>query len=263
MTVDFSMEELGQLFTACGVRPPPGLEAEQLPPGAREAVRAAVQRSLRARGMLTEGEGGGWQPVAPVAQVITLLARPAVAATAGLSRGGETQTRRYGMAGPVGVEERALGEGLHRLTLFETDDLIGRVLGFVGRPGGPRPEADVFRLPGRDLRQALRLAAQGDPAAVRYVLRGARVPRATADAFVDTMTTEVTIVTFELTYLAPDGVFRGGELTWIDNSEHGLWSFPPLVDGSVGVEVTPTSPEALVDELRSYLPGELVTASVG
>lgn len=260
VTVDFSAEELDQLFSACGVRVPPGLEVEEPLPEVRDALRAVVGRSLRARGMLAEVDGT-WQPVASIAQVIALLGRPAVAAKASLSRGGETQTRRYGMVGSVGVEQRALPGSLHRLTLFETDDLLERVLAFVGRPTGPRAEAPAFGLPGNDLRQALRLAAGGDTAAVRYVLRSARVPRVAVVAFSNVLTPEAPLVTFEVTYLASDGIFRGGELTWIDNPEHGLWSFPPLVEGAVTVEVTPMFGDELVEELYSYMPSGL--AKVG
>ncbi|MCL2395075.1 MAG: ESX secretion-associated protein EspG [Acidimicrobiaceae bacterium] len=263
VTVDFSMEELDQLFTACDVRPPPGLEAEELPPAVRDAVRRAVTRSLQARGMLTEADDGAWRPIAAIAQVIAMLARPGVAAKASLDLAGQTQTRRYGMVGTAGVEQQALADGLCRLTLFETNDLLGRVLAFLGRPAGPRPEAPPFRLPVGDLRQALRLASGGDAAAVRYVLRSARVPRGAVVSFSNVLVPEVPVATFEVNYLAPDGVFRGGELTWIDHVEHGLWSFPPLVDGPVTVEVSPTSPDALVEELRSYLPAETAAVAVG
>lgn len=263
VTVDFSAEELEQLFEACGVRPPPGMEPADLLPNIREAVRAAVGRSLRARGMVAEDEEGTWRPVAAVAQVIALLARPSVAAKASLSRGGQTETRRYGMVGSVGVEQQAMAPDLHRLILFETDDLFGRVLAFVGRPAGARPESAAFSLAGGDLRQALRLAGAGDSQAVRYILRSARVPRLAATAFSNALTPEVVLATFEITHLAADGVFRGGELTWIDHPEHGLWSFPPVVEGPLTIKVSPTSPSELLDELRSYFPAEASAVSVG
>lgn len=263
VTIDFSEEELGHLFAACGVRPLQGLEAEDLTPEIRDAVRASVERSLRARHMLAEADDGTWRPVPSLAQVIVMLARPAAAAKASLRRDGREQIRRYGMVGPVGVEQQALAGGVHRLTLFETEELLERVLAFLGRPAGPRPDAPAFRLTGRDLQQALRLAASGDTPAVHYVLRSAKVQRRAAAAFSSVLTPEVAVATFEVTYLASDGVFRGGELTWIDHPEHGVWSVPALVDGSVAVDVMSTSSDALVEELRSYLPGGPAAVPVG
>ncbi|MBO0731966.1 MAG: hypothetical protein J2P57_22090, partial [Acidimicrobiaceae bacterium] len=115
VTVDFSEEELGHLFVACGVQPPPGLEPEQLPPELRNAVGGAVERSLRARLMLDQDEGGNWQPLPTIAHIISLLARPYLAAKASLGPPGHGETRRYGILGPVGVEQRPLPPGVHRL----------------------------------------------------------------------------------------------------------------------------------------------------
>lgn len=261
--VDFSEEELDHLFVACGVQPPRGLEPEEVPPEARDALQGAVQRSLRARQMLTETEDGTWKPVPTVAQVVVMLARPQIAARASVSRAGQAETRRYGVLGPVGVEQRSLPPGVHRLTLFEAEDLLDQVLMFTGKPVGPRPEAPGFQLPAGDLRQILRLAASGDRPAVRYVLRAARVPRTSGNSFLNVLTPEIPVASFEITYLAPDGVFRGGELMWIDDAEHGLWTMPPLVEGPVTVDVSPASPAELLAELRSYFPAGLTAAPVG
>lgn len=273
ISVDFSVDELVVLAQLLGYEPLPGLGREpfgEISDAEREAALGAARRSLIARRVVSLS-GEAVEVLPAVAAVIEIAAAPGILGRAQFESRGSVETRFYGSRPDATVEHAPLEGSVHRLTPFPTDELLTRVLDFCRLEQRPEIEAPPFTVSFGELQACGERVAAGDSESARVLLSGAGAPTDSAAAFVQAIGTKCHLARVTFLYRLDDNRLAGGELTWVDGGEHGLWLTPtPDADDAIGsksegaytalldepVMVTPTSASAIAAELLSYLPGD-------
>ncbi|MBO0887134.1 MAG: hypothetical protein J2O38_07020 [Acidimicrobiales bacterium] len=275
VSIDFSAEELAYLLEVRGHARLPLLDDEPSShhgPEVRAAVRAATQRSLMARRILSPpGQSGeesdGLQ--AAVAQLLSLVAGPGLVAE--IAREDAEAARRWYLAAlpEVSVEHAALPGGIHRLTPFPTADFLVRVASLAGlagpatdpdRPGGRHR----FSVSGSAFRRAGEAVAGGDRQAAVRALTGAGVGSEAAEAFTSALAEKDATAAVTILYRPEPDLVEGGELAFLDAGGRGLWTLP-LPDAeaeAVGHDPVASVSEVTPAELTAQLAGFLPAAGV-
>lgn len=266
VSVCLSLEELLALSKALGLTLPPsvGIDLGAIPADAQEALLDAARRALIARGAVALDPDGGITVHDALGRTVRTLLAPGILARALFETGGAVQGRFYGAMPNVAVEHRFAPGPVHCLTPFRTEDLLRRILAFAGLQ--PRSTVDVEALPLtlHAINECAERLLADDPGAAEAGLVSAGAPPAAAAAFVAALRNRVSSASVTILSRPQDRQLQGGELTWIDGGDQGLWRTPiptrsPLTEGDedmeASVEVSPTTAPAIAAELLSYLPG--------
>ena len=275
VSIDFSAEELAYLLEVLGHTPLPLLgddASSHHGPEVGAAIRAATERSLVARRILSPSGQSDGEPAVlqtAVAQLLSLVARPGLVAEIA-KEDAEGTARWYLAALPeVSVEHAALSGGIHRLTPFPTADFLLRVAALTGLAGSvpdhDRPvERHGFSVSTSALRRAGEAATGGDAQAAIRALTGAGVGSETAAAFTSALTEKNATVAVTILYRPEPDLVEGGELAWIDAGPRGLWTVPLPDDEATAVGHDPLAPVSEVTraELTAQLAGFLPAAGV-
>lgn len=257
--VRYSSAELIALARFIGVRSFPGVDDTDLGYSAvgREAALASARGSLLAREVIDLTTPGQPRLAPPNGDLLATATQPGLVITARIVRGSESETRLYYVTPQRAVEHSLLSEGLHRLRLMRSEDLLLQVLAFLGLEERPMGSGDLIRVSPR-VSELLGTATwdQVDEAL------GRDVPEALRAALRD-----------ELRYsfarcLYRDGErFLGGEVAWIDGGPAGLWAVDTPVSANerqgedTAVEIRPVEALTLGRRLLDYLPGSGVPAN--
>jgi hypothetical protein len=289
LEIEFTTEELLTLTRLLGFAELPGLGPDPLrraSPSGLIALFDGGHRALAARGLLSS-LGTGPADVEPdLARLIRILARPGLLVSALRIHAGTEECRYYAAEPSVMVEHRANADGIHKLAAFHPEDLRRTVFGFLGL-GEPTIDTDPIQpveltVPLVSLRECAHRALAGEEdGAVQSLTETGGDARA-ANTFVSALVNRLGSAAVVTVHRPDETVLAGGELAWIDAGERGIW-ITPLVNEEGSVELTGSdqgvddipvgavaaapvtirrvSAAKLMDELQSYLPGELVSKS--
>lgn len=268
-SIDFSIEELVAMAEILELRGLPGLGAEPLAflaPELHEAVLASARRSLVARRFVRPTAGDGFEIIRPVVQMVTCVARSGIQVRAVFEADGNAETRCFAAEPDLTIEHSVVLGAVQRLTPFRTEQLLARVLEFGGIETRPRGDVAPFAASERALTVCAEILAAGDRDAAVTTLTADGVPEASAEAFVRALGHRVSSASVTILHRPKPEEIHGGELTWMDCGEHGLWLTPALAgDGEAdavepfepgAVTIEPTTAKWIAEELLSYLPGE-------
>ncbi|MSO37258.1 MAG: hypothetical protein EXQ69_03290 [Acidimicrobiia bacterium] len=270
LSIDFSIEELVVMAEILELRGIPGLGQEPLAflaPDLHEAVLASARRSLVARRFVRPTDDEGFEIMRPVAQMVASVARAGIQIRAVFEADGLVETRCFAAEPDLAIEHSVVFGAVQRLTPFRTEQLLARVLEFSGIEARPQSAVAPLTTSERALTACVEMLAAGDRGAAELVLTTDGVPEPSAAAFVAAIEHRVSSASVSILHRPKAEEIHGGELTWIDCGEHGLWLTPPLsevaetADGEalepVLVTIEPTTAKWIAEELLSYLPGAL------
>lgn len=280
VTIDFTVEALVVLCEVADVPGLPGLDPDPLGGlGAetREAVLDSARRSLVARRMI-RADGDTFTLDPAVHAFLKVVSTPGIVVRAVHERDERIETRFVSAVPDVAVEHSVVLGSIQRFTPFPTDALLARVLRFLQLAERAAVEADPFDVKAPDLTRVAEHLAADDRDAAREVLVGGGAPVSSAERFLDALEARRSSSSITILHRPDEDHLEGGELTWIDAGDAGLWLTPlPVpsdlgeargvdageaartdpVEGSEGdaIRVEPTSAALIAAELLSYLPG--------
>jgi hypothetical protein len=267
IAVDFSFEELLALSRTLVLPPLAGLGADPLKgldEQALEPLLDAARRSLVARKVITVDDAGTESVIDGVGRIMSIATAPAVFARVQLEQRGLVESRAFAAVPGVTIEHRPLVGGVHRLVAFDTDELLLRIIGATNLEARPSISAPPFETSVRTLLEfeASILEQRVDDAV--HLLGRDGVPEEPARAFALALGHKVRAARVVIVHRPTETVIAGGELTWLDCGDEGLWlvptpDLPPDADAEsdafdLRIEVEPTTRERIVGELISYLP---------
>lgn len=289
LAVDFTVEGLVVLCDALDLPHPPGLGPDplgSLEATTRGAILDSARRSLLARRMIAIEEERVTLDAA-VEAFLEVVTSPGIVVRAVSEADGYVETRFYSAVPDVTVEHSVVMGSIQRFTPFSTDALLARVLQFLRLAERPDGQGEAFDLTTGVLAGCAELLAVDDPDGARKVIEDAGVPVQSAEAFVRALRTRASSSSVTILHRPTEDHVAGGELTWIDAGDNGLWLTPlpadsdgldPGVDSGVGsggvgdptgpggggydddppdlpLRVERTSAASIAAELLSYLPG--------
>lgn len=270
VTFDLSIEEIVVLADATGATIPPPLGPSPL--GIERAeTRAArletARRGLAARHLIDLSAG---VVVSPVAKLLDLFARPAVVVRVQREEGGRVRESSL-CAGPgVAGELLELANGLWRFVVFQPGALPKRVAGRAGLVERPHDGDALVRLRPGAVPRIARLLGEDHDSAVSYLVESEGVEETAAERLTCALEARVASAIVTILWRPSGTVLEGGEVSWLDCGQRGLWLMPvpdppsssgdllgtPIVTafGEVRVEMQAVSAESILAELISYLP---------
>lgn len=266
-SIDFSIEELVAMVEILELRGLPGLGPEPLDflsEELRDAVLASARRSLVARRFVVPTDDGGFEIARPVAHMVARSARSGIQVRAISESSAVIETRCFAAEPDLAMEHSVVLGAVQRLTPFRTEQLLARVLEFCEIAARPESSVDPFTVGEQELTACAERLAAADRVGALLALTGGGVPGPGAAAFVTALEHRVSSASVTILHRPKPEEIHGGELTWIDCAEHGLWLTPALAgneepdDGEAlepaSVTIEPTTAKWIAEELLSYLP---------
>jgi hypothetical protein len=273
ISIDFSVEELVCLTDALGLRLPPAIDGDPLSTlSARERVLVldGAQRSLLARQML-RATNGILVVVPAVARLLELTSEPGVIVRAQHEQGGVVEARVYAADPEVAVEHFEIAPAVYRLTPFPTEELLVRALRRCELEDRPMIDVDPFSVTLGDLMVAAERIADGNMERALSEFIASAGGTDSAQAFARALETKIRSARVAVLHAPAAEQLAGGDLTWLDGGERGLWLTPTVepraldlaLDGAdvvtadasdVAMTIESTSAKAIAAELLSYLP---------
>lgn len=222
---------------------------------------ATTRAELTARGILPEPVGG--DVAEPIRALLELLAAPQLLLRVEASFLGAEAEWQYACTPEGAIEIAEMSDRSWRFSAIPPHDLLPRVLELVGLEDRPEIAIDALSLPTRTLLALPDLIENGDKDRVvaRLVADGASEP--SACALVDALRAARGAASVTVLYRPEAQRLVGGELTWIDGLDAGLWITPipdttgwdpEGPDAGPEVELRPVTAEWIRAELASYLP---------
>lgn len=249
--IDLSAAEIAALSSALGV----DLATTTLTSSSNADDLVVGRKSLIRRKLATD-DSKGMSMADPVRAIVDVLVSPALIGRIERSTvaAAETAVRSYFAVPELTIEVQPIAAGLHRFTPIETQNLLLRILDFASLFDWAPRSTEPFEVSER-LIELLRKAEQDDPA-VATMMAGSSAPRASLDQLSRASAGGVT-VSAALLHRPEETLFEGGELTWLDGGEAGLWTLEPIETPSADplIRVSPTTALKIAKELFSYLPG--------
>lgn len=267
-SIDFSIEELFAVAELLQLHGIPGLGAEPLAfldSAVHEVVLESARRALVARRFVAPAEDGSYEIMRPVAQMVSNVARAGIQVRAVFEAEGAVETRCFAAEPELALEHSVVFGAVQRLTPFRTEQLLARILEFCGIEARPAIECQAFNVTEAALTACVgRLEAEDREGGVT-ALTSAGVPEATASAFVVALEHRVSSASVSILHRPQANEISGGELTWLDAGEYGLWLTPILAGAEINdsgdevepvpITIEPTTAKWIAEELLSYLPG--------
>jgi hypothetical protein len=269
IAIGLSTEELVVLAELLGQRELPGLGAEPLGPvesdSRASAVRAALHGLLARR--IVRIDDGDATVLDAIATLLSIASAPAIFAHVLYETAGLVESRMYAAQPEISVEHALLGSEVHRLSPFPTDQLLARLLSFCQLEERPEIACTPFDVSAGVLRACGRAISAGDASAAISTMVDDGAETGSATAFVNALVTKRSSTRVALVYRPREHQLAGGELTWVDGGDHGLWltptppHAPQAEEDAVGASeptsilIQPTSARWVATELLSYLPG--------
>jgi hypothetical protein len=270
------LSELAKLrLPLLGDRPLGGMDA-----GVRDVLTGSARRSLLARGVATRTEDSVLVARAAIGLLEIVAAGSLRVVCDELDGAGALLARRLWFAVPYAAVEVWVDEDEnYRFLPFATVDLLPRILERTGvidatdRAGAPIPLPYGAWVTARDAAHAGRLLE------ARQALADGGVEGAAGDALLATLERVQRVVGLQIVHHPSPTTTAGGEISWMDGGDAGLWLTPTLdqpfttVDvrtdgwfgdagepepstdlGPVPVSVEPIARQAVADALLSFLP---------
>lgn len=267
-SIDFSIEELVAVAELLQLHGIPGLGAEPLAfldPAVHEVVLESARRALVARRFIAPSDDGSYQIKRPVAQMVSNVARAGIQVRAVFEADGLVETRCFAAEPELALEHSVVFGAVQRLTPFRTEQLLARILEFCGIEARPSFDCAGFTVPEAVLTACVDRLAAEDQAGGVAALRNAGVAEGAASAFVAALENRVSSAAVSILHRPQTNEIIGGELTWLDAGEHGLWLTPILAGIEINdsgddvdpkpITIEPTTAKWIAEELLSYLPG--------
>ena len=242
----YAADELTAVAHLLGLPAFPGVDGLG-DPAAREAGLTSARRSLLARGVLEIDDEGILSIASPHALTFGLsLAAPA---TVLAQRGGpEAESRAWYVHPTTAVEHTVAIGAVHSLEQIGVAEAMPRLLAFLGLDAARAAASSTFTAGRAALDRVFRALADGDVSASSTELP------AEAVEFLEALASyEASAYVRALHQEGPS--LAGGELSWVDAGERGLWLIEPATGDPEHVVVQAVGSADVVDELLSYLPG--------
>ena len=265
-SIDLTTEELLQLSSISGLPLPTGVDDESFdeePDAYRDRALELADRTLRVRGIVTDGDDGQPNVSPAVATILETAGQPGLLGVVSVEGDGVVETRFFSARPELGVEHEAVAPSVHRLTPFMTRDFLVRLLRFADLRPADVPTVEPFELPIAVLEQATGFAEEGDRLAVIEVLEASGLGELTARAFASALVQKKGTVTATLLSRPDPDHVVGGMVIWLDGGLKGNWIIERVADGldddaePVAVQIRPASAKDITAELLSYLPDAL------
>jgi hypothetical protein len=264
--IDLTTDDLLYLVNRIGAERPVGLDEAandvEPPPEVREWLQNATERNLRARGIL-DVEG---QPNAAVAEIVATTGSPGLIVSISTQRGRVVETAVLAAVPDLAVVHTPLAPGVHRLTPIATVEVVDRVRDLVSLAGangsggsnGSDTQAgsdDALRIDLTSL-DPVTTAAQESTTAAAAAAREAGLTTKQAEALAELLADRDATHLVTVMHRSPD--LHMGVVSWWSSQDRGLWQVQS-VPGSDGEQLvlTPVTAPALLDAVRSHLPGVL------
>jgi hypothetical protein len=243
----YAADELAVVAQLLGAPAFPGVDRLG-EPGEREASLRTARRCLLARGVLQLDGEGILSITAPHALLFSVALAPAASILA-VRRRGDAESRAWYIHPKVAVEHTVPVGAVHGLEEVAAADVVPRVVEFL-ELGGARETGEPAGFPASRLAvdRAAGLLATGDTGGARSELP------TDADAFAAAVDSFTGLAYVRALHRSGTKIV-GGELSWIDTGDAGLWLVEPVPADPDRVAVRRTGSQELVDELLSYLPG--------
>lgn len=271
VTFDLSIEEIVVLVGGAGTEIPPPLGPNPLgfePAETRAARLDTARRGLEARQLLDRSTGA---VVAPVAALFELFAGPDVVVRIQREADGRVHESSVCGAPDVAGEMFELVGGLWRFVVFQAAQLPARVAGRAGLIERPHNGDALIRLRPGSVPRIARLLADDHEGAVSYLVDSEEVEVSTAQRLATALEARLASAIVTILWRPSETVLEGGELSWLDCGDQGLWLMPvpapppPRPEGAsddavvsafgdVRMEMQAVSAEWILAELISYLP---------
>lgn len=277
VTIDFTVEGLVVLCELADLPGLPGLGSDPLgglSAETRDLVLDSARRSLVARRMI-RAEGETFVLDAAVHAFLEVVSTPGIVVRAVHEAGDRIETRFISAVPDIAVEHSVVLGSIQRFTPFPTDALLARALQFLQLVERPEIQAEPFDISIADLTRVAEHLNAGDRVSAKEMLVGGGALDSAAGKFLDALQARRSSSSVTILHRPDENHLEGGELTWIDAGNDGLWLTPlPGVSDSSEVEeregtrsaplpggdgdsirVEPTSAASIASELLSYLPG--------
>ena len=271
VTFDLAIEEIVVLADAVGTAIPPPLGTDPIGLETADARAArldtARRRALVARHLL---DASTRAPVGAVASLFQLFAAPEVVVRVQREEGGILTETSLCATFAVAGELFELASGLWRFTVFDATELLARIAARAGLAERPHGEDDVVRIRPGAIPRVAELIVHDSEQAVSYLDTAERVQEAAARRLVDALRARVASAIVTILWRPEPTVLAGGELSWLDCADRGLWLLPvpelgpsepheykpdPVtVFGDLRIDIEPVSARSILAELMSYLP---------
>lgn len=262
--MNLSPEELSVLATELGLPLVPLLRYDPIAvegPERAEELDVATRAELGERGILSKPAGG--EVAEPIRALLELLAAPQLLLRVEASLLGAEAEWQFACAPDGAIEIAEMNDRSWRFSAMPLHDLLSRVLELTGLEDRPEIAADALLLPTRTVLALPDLIENEDDDLVlgRLVADGAGEP--SARALVEALRAAKTAASVTVLYRPETHRLVGGELTWIDGLDAGLWVTPTPdttdwdPDGpepGPEVELRPVTADWIRAELTSYLP---------
>lgn len=218
----------------------------------------ASLESLEERGIIRRAGDGPAVLLPPYDATFDVAMAPGLFVQCARVSGSQRELRAYHVCPEFGVEQSLSAEEVYRFIRFDTAQLLDRVITFVGlRTDAPPPTGAEFV---GTVQELLEVERQGTSDAL---VNEARALPPEADPFVAAVANGASSLHVSCVH-DTDGVVAGGELTWYDAGEGGLWLVEREPgseagdedDEDVRVRVRSVGADWIASELLSYLPGE-------
>ena len=224
-------------------------------------LEAATRAELTARGILSEAHGGA--VAEPIRALLELLAAPRLLVRVEASFLGAEAEWQFACTTEGAIEIAELSNRSWQFSAMSPHELLPRVLELTGLEDRPDITVDSLTLPTRTLLALPDLIEDEDegPALGRLVADGAS--ERSARALIDALRAARSAASVTILYRPEPQRLVGGELTWIDGLDAGLWITPTPdttdwdpdgPDPGPEVELRHVTSEWIRTELASYLP---------
>lgn len=248
----YSVDELTAISELLGAGRFPGVGDGMLAglseDGRRAALRSA-RRSLVARDVLRVGSAGYVELDSDHHALMRAALAPELVLVARRGNLDSSETRLFYATPALAVEHSATIGAVHRLSAFPPEDLLRRVLEFLEFQRRPVIEAAPFTT-SEEMYSRLRerVLAGKEGGNVGVPPEGRR--------FVEALSSFVSASTVRSLH-GEGSKILGGEISWLDAGEAGLWLVGAATADDDGGRVTirPVHAKELLESLLDYLPG--------
>lgn len=231
------LSELAQLrLPLLGDRPLGGID-----PGVRDVLTGSAQRSLLARGVATRTDDSVLVARAAIGLLEIVAAGSLRVVLDELDGVGALLRRRLWFAVPHAAVEVWVDEDEnYRFLPFATVDLLPRILERTGvldavdREGAPLPMSYGAWIAARAAAHA------GRPLDARQALADGGIEGAAADALLITLERVQRVVGLQIVHHPSSTTTAGGEISWMDAGDAGIWLIPTLDQPLATVDVRTT-----------------------
>jgi hypothetical protein len=258
---EYTVDELEALAGLIGGSSFPGVIEDAQSGEKRDGKLEAGRRSLLVRGIVAIADGGEAVVAEPHCFLFGVAFRPQEFLSVQQMRVDESTSRVYYSRSEISVEHAYVAPGIHRLAGFPRGELGPRLIDFMrlSKPARQVKTHGSVRMSARLLPRVAELVRAQDTAQLATVFD------AEARPLMDALKDFVSWSTIRCLKYEGQRVV-GEEFAWLDTGRSGSWlvdtAKPPTTGQEPEATVIKTTPEELVDRLKTLLVGAAVPAKL-